>query len=402
VGLDSAGSIELLQKNGSASWPQFDSVASPQQNEQWPANQSNVLLGLFRRDGFLRRGGLLKSSAAITPSGGYVFRMMTILMLMLSCALTYRVISKKSSPIVFALISCMFFGIDNFFIAYAGKYLQVPNAHMALTFLFSCFLAVIAQVVLLAACASYRTQVQTMLGCSRMVLIGVPMTGILIVLAEVCSCIGYSFDLPESGPHQALAACNVLIVSPFFYFSHGERMNRLQLFGMVAMIAGAFSMADVTKWEAVQSNSLHGFLWLLLSMLLFAISDITLRFTSTVGVPWQPRVLFMVFAMGALGFPMADIDYNHGHAFEEFHRDPGLIAWPFLNALAGVLGLLSCTIAFEAPEAPCGVLTAIVNANSVILVVLNKAILGYDPSSSKLAGAGVIMVGVALFHASQN
>jgi drug/metabolite transporter (DMT)-like permease len=388
--------MELLQnglnrtaRNGS--WRQFD----PGPQALVDTNRAALKLGFLKRDNILMYVGVM-------PSHWFVFRVTTILMIILSAALTQQLLNKKSSPITFAVISCMFFGMDNFFIAYAGSYLQAPSAHMALTFLFSCVLALITHIVLVAAFASYRSQVQAMLGSSKMVLIGVPMTGILIVLAELSACIGYSLDLPESGPHQALAACNVLIVAPFFYFTHGERMTRLQLCGMLAMLVGAISMADFSKWEALQSNTLRGFFWLLVSMILFAISDITLRFTSTVGVPWQPRVLFMVLMMGVLGFPMSAIDHNRGNAFEEFGKEPSLLVWPFLNALAGILGLLSCTIAFEAPEAPCGVLTAIVNANSVILVVLNKVILGYDPSLSKLAGAAIIMVGVASFHANQN
>jgi uncharacterized membrane protein len=229
-----------------------------------------------------------------------------------------------------------------------------------------------------------------------MILACIALTGLFVDIAEVFGNIGFSLDVTSSGPNQALTSCNVLIVCPFFYYFYRETLTGLQLFGISLLVFGAVFISDVSQWWQ-HISSLHSFLWLALSMLFYAISDITLRFTSIAGLAWQPRVMFMLFIMGSTGFPMYFIDREE-NGFREYYQSPSLLVWPALNAAAGILGLLSCTVAFEAPEAPCGVLSAIVNANSAVLVLLNRSILGYVPSVAKMVGMLFIIAGVSVFH----
>jgi uncharacterized membrane protein len=233
---------------------------------------------------------------------------------------------------------------------------------------------------------------------SKKTLCWVVLSGSLVSIAMGSSLIGFTMDLPNAGPHQAISCANVLIVAPFFYVFYSEFLTKWELLGCAVIIIGCIVMSDVLHWNG-HRTSLQPFLWCFGAMVFFSLSEITLRFSSTSVLPRQLRMLVTMLSMGLTGAAMFLAMCKKG-ALMQYWQAPVLLFWPSFNAIAGSLGMTAVSMAFEAPGVPTGVLSAIVNGNSIVLTFLEWALLGYVPSTCKLVGSGLIMAGVILIGAA--
>jgi drug/metabolite transporter (DMT)-like permease len=199
----------------------------------------------------------------------------------------------------------------------------------------------------------------------------------------------------ESGPHQALVCGNVLIVTTFFYFHSGETLTKAQGAGCFLIIVGAVIMSDILHW-ADNAHSILGFSWLLISMALYGASMISWRLVSMEKqeIPWQPQLLIVYGVMGAIGFMSFSL-FASADAIAEFLKVPLLLLWPLLNVIASFLGMWAVNLALHKSDAATGALTAIVDSNAIVLVVLNRVVLNMVPSITKCAGMVAVLVGYA-------
>jgi drug/metabolite transporter (DMT)-like permease len=313
-------------------------------------------------------------------------------------AVLWQYRSASCAPLMLAGLSTISFGLDNFLIALSGEYLHIPCAHMAVMFIFTGMTASIFHMLLYIFSPKYQSAVWESLA-TRKGKVGlwlVVLTGALAASAQLCSNIGFNLDPRESGPHQALSCGNVFIVGLFFYVMYGEIFTKAQLLGCTFIIFGGIVMADVLHWGRY-TVSVTAFLWVFVAMILYSVSDITLRLASQSELPRQLRMLVTIQAMGLVG-AASFIAVHEKNAFAQYWQSPRLLIWPLLNAIASSLGMVAVTFAFESPGAPTGVLSAIVNANSAVLVFLNWALLGYIPSLCKSIGMCLMMAGVIVFN----
>mmetsp|Transcript_80206 Transcript_80206/g.139216 ORF Transcript_80206/g.139216 Transcript_80206/m.139216 type:complete len:745 (+) Transcript_80206:69-2303(+) len=295
------------------------------------------------------------------------------------------------SSVTLAILSAFFFGLDNFLIGYAGSYLCSPRAHMSMMFLLAGSIAILLHVLLYAFSSAYRADWKAVYRASNLTKACIGLTSAFIGLAELCSNIGFTRDPQQSGPHQALVCGDVLIVVPFFYWYAGEVFTRHQLAGCLVIVLGTLVMSEMSRWFDAHV-SLAGFLWVGLSMIFYGFSIITLRLTGI--VPWQPRLILILGGMGFFGFMLFVKDLLAG-GLREYYDAPRLLMWPLLNALTSNLGIWAVSFAYEVPGATVGVLTAIVDSNSMVMMLMNRALLSYLPSAEKLAGMIIILSGCA-------
>jgi len=287
----------------------------------------------------------------------------------------------------------VFFGVDNFLIDYAASYLHEPSAHMCMVFLLDGVIALSLNIVLLCCSSSYKSEWHGFVSSSWGSLTLLTFTGVFIAAAQLCANIGFTMDQTESGPNQALVCATVLIVAPFFYFHSGEMLTKFQLVGCMLIVVGAVVMSDVAHWGD-HPHSLGGFAWLLLSMIFYAASIISWRIVSTGDdeVPWRPRLLFIFGIMGVLGCS-SFLGYVYAGGFMEYKEAPALLAWPLLNVTASFLGMWCVNLAFQNSEATAGALTAIVDANAVVLIIMNRILLNMLPTLPKVIGMILILIG---------
>lgn len=111
----------------------------------------------------------------------------------------------------------VFFGFDNFFIAYAGQLIQ-PAEYMSMMFLTIFLVASSGSSLLAIASPSFRDEVHQVSKASKMQRFWIISSGTLIALAQASACISFRLDEVDSGPLQSIVIANVPIVGMFFYF----------------------------------------------------------------------------------------------------------------------------------------------------------------------------------------
>eukprot|EP00439_Symbiodinium_sp_Y106_P087159 s236_g40.t3 len=116
----------------------------------------------------------------------------------------------------------VFFGFDNFFVAYAGNVFK-PVEYMAAMLLMVGAISALGSLLLATFCESFRKETAS---CSRQAsplkLFWFLSSGAFIALAQTCGCLSFSLDEVNSGPHQAVVVANVPLVGFFFYVYSGE------------------------------------------------------------------------------------------------------------------------------------------------------------------------------------
>lgn len=294
---------------------------------------------------------------------------------------------------ILATISCVGFGLDNFLMAYSSHYLRTPSAHAGVKFVFDGICALGVHCCCLFFRPAYRSQFQEFANSSWRVLMLTTLTGVFIAFGQLTGNIGFNLDTKESGPHQALACSTVLLVSPFFYYYSGEVLTSLQLLGCCAIIAGVTIMSDVNHW-ADNVVTRYAFQWVFVSMLFYAASVVTWRLaaTSETQLPWQPQVLMIFGCVGLVGTVLCP-GYFHADSVKEYMQTPALLLWPALNVSVSFLAMWSLQCALQRPEAAAGAITAVVDSNSLVMLTMNRLVLGLQPSFTKAAGMTVILFG---------
>mmetsp|Transcript_94034 Transcript_94034/g.176722 ORF Transcript_94034/g.176722 Transcript_94034/m.176722 type:complete len:472 (-) Transcript_94034:277-1692(-) len=297
---------------------------------------------------------------------------------------------------ILALISCIGFGLDNFLMAYSSWYLHTPSAHAGVKFFFDGLSALGVHCCCLCFRPTYRAQVREFASSSRRVLMLTIFTGILIAFGQLAGNIGFNLDSEDSGPHQALACCTALIVAPFFYFQCGEVLTKLQLSGCSVILAGMVVMSDIAHWTDSQIAR-YAFECVFISMLFYAASVITWRLAATADnePPWQPQVLTIFGCMGFVGCALCP-GYFFSGGIEEYSKTPALLLWPALNVSASFLAMWSLQCALQRPEAAAGPITAVVDSNSLVMLTMNRLVLGLVPSFVKSAGMTIILFGCVI------
>lgn len=283
----------------------------------------------------------------------------------------------------------VFFGFDNFFIAYAGQLIQ-PAEYMSMMFLTIFLVASSGSSLLAIASPSFRDEVHQVSKASKMQRFWIISSGTLIALAQASACISFRLDEVDSGPLQSIVIANVPIVGMFFYFWSNETLSRIQLLGCTLIMTGiALMFLEVSG--PVSSNFPSSFLWISISTLFYASSIITIRFAGAEELPERPKSVAIVLSSGLLGFLFLRIFLCK----ESLTFHPEIQLWAFLNAVASMTGLLSVVLSYEVPGAKVALATALIDSNAVPMCVLNFIILGEKPGMSKLIGMAVVLLGCA-------
>lgn len=306
---------------------------------------------------------------------------------------------KQPSPYLLALMACIAFGVDNFINSYSASYLGTPSAHMGMVFFIDGIIAFNIHLFLKATHDTYQSEWEDTVSSSWRPLIMTMLTGGFIVAAMLCGNIGFSIDQSDSGPHQALVCGDILIVGPFFYFWGGERLTLLQHAGCALIIGGMIVMSNA--FAKPSDHETMAFFWLFLSMTFYAASIISWRLIATgeEDISWRPRLLLIFGFMGWIGFLIFPVYLEQG-GFKAYIETPLLLAWPILNSAASFLGMWSVNLAYQKADAATGAITAVVDANSVALLLMNAVILAMVPSMSQITGMAVVLFGCFLVCSS--
>mmetsp|Transcript_114086 Transcript_114086/g.207962 ORF Transcript_114086/g.207962 Transcript_114086/m.207962 type:complete len:477 (-) Transcript_114086:216-1646(-) len=294
---------------------------------------------------------------------------------------------------ILAVISCIGFGVDNFLMAYASCYLKHPSAHAGVKFLFDGISAFGVHCCCMTFRPAYRSQVQDFSSSSGRVLMLTVLTGIFIAFGQLTGNIGFNLDTEASGPHQALACSTVLLVAPFFYYFRGEVLTKLQFMGCFTILAGVVIMSDIRHWfDSLETR--YAFQWVFVSMLFYAASVVTWRLAATADTepPWQPQILMIFGCVGFVGCILCP-GYLYADSVREYVQTPALLLWPALNVSVSFLAMWSLQCAFQRPEATAGAITAVVDSNSLVMLAMNRLVLGLAPSFTKTAGMTIILFG---------
>mmetsp|Transcript_63634 Transcript_63634/g.110902 ORF Transcript_63634/g.110902 Transcript_63634/m.110902 type:complete len:476 (+) Transcript_63634:74-1501(+) len=291
-----------------------------------------------------------------------------------------------------AFISSGCFGMANFLMAYASNYLKAPNAHVVVTFFFDGLCALSVHTLLIFMRPDYRSQIQAVFSRSGRVVMLLALTGMFTALAKLTGSIAFLLDTRASGPHQALACSNVLLVAPFFYWYSGETLTHVQVIGCAVILGGIMVMSGINNW-AKEPASWQAFVWILLTMFLFAAKTITWRLAALEALlPWQPQVLTIFGCMGFLGCCFCG-GVLRVDSLKEYIQAPVLLFWPALNSMVSFLGLWCLQLAYQRPDAAIGAITAVVDSNSLWMATINALLLGLVPSSMQSVGMFVILFG---------
>ncbi|CAE7246894.1 CTSB [Symbiodinium sp. CCMP2592] len=211
---------------------------------------------------------------------------------------------ERRGWVTLASLASVFFGFDNFFVAYAGNVFK-PVEYMAAMLLMVGVISALGSLLLATFCESFRKETAS---CSRQAsplkLFWFLSSGAFIALAQTCGCLSFSLDEVNSGPHQAVVVANVPLVGMFFYVYSGETLSRQQLFGCFLIMAGVlymsgfFSLSRPAREEPAQFRS---FLWICMSCMFYAASIITIRLAGEADLPSRPKSAAIVFSSGILG-----------------------------------------------------------------------------------------------------
>jgi hypothetical protein len=300
--------------------------------------------------------------------------------------------TSRPSYILLSSLCSVFFGSENFVNAYAGEYLWNPEAHIKMTFIVTGLLTVSLHTVLKTTCPSYKSDWEFTCASSPRALVLIIAAGIFICCAQFCANLGFNRDSSNSGPNQAMVCLNAIPVSVFFYFYAGEALSRGQLYGFLAVIVGTLIMSGISHWTIVNLEPM-----ILLSMLFYGGSIIVLRLAAEMGMPVRPTMVIVNFVTGLIGLLMFFIVAADGRligGFLEYQERPALLVWPLLNATAGIFGIWTTVYAYGAPEALTGLITAIIDSNSVPMTLMNLRVRGLIPNFDKSLGMVVIVVGI--------
>jgi drug/metabolite transporter (DMT)-like permease len=291
-----------------------------------------------------------------------------------------------------AATSCMAFGIDNYISSRSNAYLYHPTSHIIMVFVFDGAAATIGHMIMTKYKEGYEKDWEATVSSQR-ALIFTFLTAFFLVGGMFTGNIGFSLDIHDAGPHQALICGDVLVVSPFFYMFYGECLSKVQIIGCALIIGGMLWMSNAFA-SPEDKNELPGTVWLFISMLFYAASIITWRLISTGDekAAWEPRLLLIFGFMGVLGIISSFGSVAEGAA-AEYIQNPILFFWPLLDCIASLIGMCAINLAYENVEASTGAITAIVDANSVLLMLLHWLFEGIRPSNSQLAGMMIILTG---------
>ena len=292
----------------------------------------------------------------------------------------------------------VFFGFDNFLIAYAGRLLK-PAEYMSMMFLAIFCVAALGSSLVACTCPSFKEEARDLWKASRMQRFWIVASGALIALAQTSACMSFSLDEVDSGPLQSIVIANVPIVGIFFYFWSNETLSKIQLLGCASIMGGITCMfwndspEESSGFDNSSSSSFtSSFAWICISTLFYALSIITIRFAGEEELPERPKSLAIVLSSGFLGFVVLRFSLC-GKLLFALHLE--VLMWASLNAVASMLGLLSVVLSYEVPEAKMALATALIDSNAVPMCGLNFVLLGAVPGTSKLVGMALVLLGCA-------
>lgn len=291
----------------------------------------------------------------------------------------------------------VFFGFDNFLIAYAGRLIE-PAEYMSVMFLIMFLVVSMAIGILTLLSSSFQAEVKEVIRASKAQKLWIISSGTFIALAQTAACVGFRLDEVDSGPLQSLVITNVPIVGVFFYFWSHETLSKIQLLGCALIMAGiAFMFLDDAG--PVNSQFPASFMWICVSTLFYAASIITIRFAGEQPLPERPKAFAIVLSSGLVGFLSLRLSLCNGR-FPFYSEIP---IWALLNALASMTGLLTVILSYEVPDAKVALATALIDSNAVPMCTLNFVLLGEQPGWAKLMGMAVVLLGcVAGFAGSRH
>mmetsp|Transcript_56346 Transcript_56346/g.132082 ORF Transcript_56346/g.132082 Transcript_56346/m.132082 type:complete len:530 (+) Transcript_56346:39-1628(+) len=305
--------------------------------------------------------------------------------------------SEHRSAIALAITGAIYFGVDNFLIAYSSRYLCDPQQHMPILFLMIGCIALLVHCSLYIFSSSYRQEWLLMWLFSWVEPLFCAGAGIAIGLAQVFANLSFAADQVNAGANQALVCANIIFVSIFFWVSRGESMTLMQGLACAIMMVGVYMMSTMdalTSDTDINAGDHNGFWWIALSTMMYAISIVLLKYAGTCGLSSErARLILVILAIGTTGVCL-HISSDRSANVSKVLSQPWRLLWPTANALAGALGMAAVLMAYEVPNGSVGIVTGVIDSNSVVMCTLNFLILAMFPEMEKVVGMGFILAAV--------
>jgi len=296
-------------------------------------------------------------------------------------------------PIGLSMCCACFFGVSHFLIAYAAADSTELSGFMASMFFVQLVFALVLHPVFKLTHEGYDDEVAAASIQSVWSKLCLVLSGSCVGLAQICLCWGFHGDPVSSGPNTAVACSHFLVVTLFFRMYGGEVLSWGQVAGSGLILVGLLIMSGVFSWNA-KALSMVPFFWCVAAMCFYAISCISMRLNVTSGIAARPGLVSRLASISVIGLAwLLWIQLVPGNSHTTFGVELRDAPFIIMCAVADCMGCFCGIRSFEAPGAVTGVNAAIFDSNSIVVVVLNVALLSYGPSWLKYLGMVFVVAG---------
>ncbi|KAF4664120.1 hypothetical protein FOL47_005285 [Perkinsus chesapeaki] len=202
----------------------------------------------------------------------------------------------------------------------------------------------------------------------------------------------FATDPKSTGPLTAVISSDIIVVGIFCDLVYKEKLSKMQIFAICIVLSGLVVMA---AFDGGSSGKLMGFVYAILGMLTFAASLLCIRQSCRDGMAaWSGFIgrMGVMFFMGLIALIYTAC--THTFFPENWKLWPDMYVWPQVAGISQAVGVLALNYALMYPST--GPVNVIVASNSIIVLALNYFILGLIPSTSKLVGMAIVIIGVSL------
>lgn len=195
--------------------------------------------------------------------------------------------------------------------------------------------------------------------------------------------LAYSFDPDTAGPTMALVPLCDVLVCVMSWVILGERLHALQLAGIVVCISGPMVM--VRKADSVGVDQV---IVALAGSVFYGLSDFLRGTAQRRHAESSSFVLLMTLTMGLISFMIFAITDRTLAGLT-----PALVVVSVCGGALWVLGAACFQLALDGPVAA---VSAIVNTNSIVVLLFTCTFFGTIPSLQKLVGMALSILGITL------
>jgi drug/metabolite transporter (DMT)-like permease len=298
--------------------------------------------------------------------------------------------SARGTWQAFAIVGFTCMGVTNFLLGCIGQWAVDEAARVTAPMLVWLTMGVVGAV----AIGGFRATGRGLRGIPDRTTAAVALTaGVTLAVGMLTLTLGLAADPHSHGPIVAITAANSMLVALLSLRLLGERLTRMQVAGLVIVVAGVVLVGLSAGLSASLSASLSAVGYGLFTMLVFGVTNFLLKIAAHRGADSISTTALLWVAAGACGVVTLGVSFATGRGLAGIDSI-GLVATAGAAGLTLGSGMLSLKLAMQ--SGPAGPVTAIVSANAVLLTILDFLAFGHVPDAVKLAGMVVALAGVAV------